>query len=1354
MGVFSGCKSLKNITLPSSLLTIRENAFEGCVGISGLIIPTSVKTIEKNALNECTGLKDLTISFIGETVEKPYTLADLFGTYDIKLENIRVRGAKYIGSNTFSGFNSLVSVNIGGMVESIDNYCFSDCKNLKSVVLSDTVTSIGNGAFFNCEALESIDLPDNITSIPNNAFTSCSSLNDIDIPEGVTEIGIQAFKGCTSLENIDWLSNITNLGYGAFEGCESVESAEINSAITVIPAQIFKGCIGITSIKLPDATVEINAEAFEGCEKLAQITVPDSVTSVGEKAFAECTSLTELVLSDKVTSIGEGFADSCTGIKEITIPFLGSNVDSDSTLSYVFGDTLPEGLKKITITADNSIADKAFYGCVSLEEISLNEGIESIGSCAFSNCTGITSITIPDSVASIGSRAFEFTSLTSLTVPSNTTSLSNEIVRGVTTIEEISVPHIGNTKEKVSSLALLFNGGSVPDNLKKITVTNSTSIEERAFYGCRYIEEIVLDCDITEMGSYAFGECSSLVEITLPDTLTTVGEYCFYYDEKLESIVFPDSVEYFGRNVLYGCNNIAAVTVPFVGLERNDANSFCVLFSGYNWEFPDSVKSITVTNETVVKDYSFQSLDSVEEIIYTKGMEAIGTSAFGGCYRLKTIELGDSLKTIGDWAFESCMNIDTVVLPESLEHIGIYAFISCYNLNEVYNFSDIQINTYDDTCLRNYCMAYRTDDTPVTKVKANGLEFILGDNGLWYFNKYDKGIEEIVFPLSFMNGEEEITEYNIPNYSFTRNRNIKSVTLTKAIKYIDYDTFYGCDNLRQVYNLSDLDLVRGSHTYGYVAYYAYVIHNNADAEKLVEVTIDDFVFTKTGNEWFLIKYTGTANKLTLGEFSYGDTTVSSYEITDGVFRYSSISELVITDAVKKLGNESFYNITNLKKVSFEDNSSITVIPSNCFNYCYDLEQVVLPSSLTKIEYGAFENCRNLIEIYNLSEMELTIGSSDNGYVARYAFIIHKSMDEEPLTETRIGKFLYWHSDDLWVVKSYSGTDKKLELGSFEYNGKTINAYSIMSEAFSYNSYLEEIIIGDEVKSIGEGAFKSCYNLKKVSFENNTSITVIPQSAFIWNGNLEMVILPSSLESIDSQAFSDCQKLIELYNLSDLELECGSYDHGNVARYAYVIHKSMDETPLQNIEVEGYQFMSDGDSIWLFKGYTGEKDTLDFKGLVYNEKEIKGITVMPYSLQDNTVVKKLILGEEIAKLSPNAFNGSTFLTYVSLKDCENITIIPEYAFSYCRNLSTVILSEHITGILYDAFWQSNSIYNVCNLSSLEITAGSDMYGYIAKYAKNVCTSEDDIIEITHVESGNQIYQFINEDGEWNLISSSA
>ena len=98
--------------------------------------------------------------------------------------------------------------------------------------------------------------------------------------------------------------------------------------------------------------------------------------------------------------------------------------------SYDNNSYVPKSLKKVTINSGD-IPGYAFRGCSSLTSITIGNNVTSIGDSAFYGCSSLASITIPDSVTSIDNFAFyDCSSLTSVFYKGtaeqwNTISISN-----------------------------------------------------------------------------------------------------------------------------------------------------------------------------------------------------------------------------------------------------------------------------------------------------------------------------------------------------------------------------------------------------------------------------------------------------------------------------------------------------------------------------------------------------------------------------------------------------------------------------------------------------------------------------------------------------------------------------------------------------------------------------------------------------------------------------------------------------------------------------------------------------------------------------------------------------------------
>lgn len=89
----------------------------------------------------------------------------------------------------------------------------------------------------------------------------------------------------------------------------------------------------------------------------------------------------------------------------------------------------------------NSVTDLgvgAFYGCTSLNSITIPEGITYISMWAFMGCDGLTSITLPKTLTSIGEESFwNCTSLKSITIPENVTDIGDNAFYDCKNLERV-----------------------------------------------------------------------------------------------------------------------------------------------------------------------------------------------------------------------------------------------------------------------------------------------------------------------------------------------------------------------------------------------------------------------------------------------------------------------------------------------------------------------------------------------------------------------------------------------------------------------------------------------------------------------------------------------------------------------------------------------------------------------------------------------------------------------------------------------------------------------------------------------------------------------------------------------------
>lgn len=95
-------------------------------------------------------------------------------------------------------------------------------------------------------------------------------------------------------------------------------------------------------------------------------------------------------------------------------------------------------------------------------------------------------------------------------------------------------------------------------------------------------------------------------------------------------------------------------------------------------------------------------------------------------------------------------------------------------------------------------------------------------------------------------------------------------------------------------------------------------------------------------------------------------------------------------------------------------------------------------------------------------------------------------------------------------------------GTIVINGRTYKVTSIRKNAFKNNKYLQKVVIGRNIKVIGDSAFYGCKKLKQVTLSSKT--TVIGKNAFANCKSLTKISIPASVTSIGAKAFYGCKKL--------------------------------------------------------------------------------------------------------------------------------------------------------------------------------------------------------------------------------------
>ncbi|MBQ3527971.1 MAG: leucine-rich repeat protein, partial [Clostridia bacterium] len=365
---------------------------------------------------------------------------------------------------------------------------------------------------------------------------------------------------------------------------------------------------------------------------------------------------------------------------------------------------------------------------LSLESVTVESGVLSVGEQCFRNCISITDALMDHTVMQLGPQAFyNCTAIRELTVPVEY-NFSDQIFYGITGIEKITyykgssgrmqdrtyynyhdsveyqsslsttqvvfeegITHIGDYAFHSSSNGRALTSVSLPSTLK--------SIGSYSFAYSQSLGNISFPASLLTIGDHAFYECQSLSVNTLPESLTDIGDYSFYNCDGINiDILIHENIRRVGSHAFYDCDGIPKITVKSADTE----------LSTYAFAECSTVKELLIPVDYDIANNPFNGISTVERITYSFGNSGkMRDKTYNNFYdfveyfsrqSLDTVIFEEGITHIGDYAFCGQSDVEntlsTVILPSTLRTVGSYAFAYCKHLTEV-TFGD-SIRTVED----------------------------------------------------------------------------------------------------------------------------------------------------------------------------------------------------------------------------------------------------------------------------------------------------------------------------------------------------------------------------------------------------------------------------------------------------------------------------------------------------------------------------------------------------------------------------------------------------------------------------------------------------------------------------------
>ena len=750
-----------------------------------------------------------------------------------------------------------------------------------------------------------------------------------------------------------------------------------------------------------------------------------------------------------------------------------------------------------------------------------------------------------------------------------------------------------------------------------------------------------------------------------------------YIDNQKDTLIIPETVTKDG--LTYTVNKISENAFNYNNMSEQARAFFCKVKTV---DIPKSIISIGkkafyfggTENEVI------SLLSNVRFADFNQSkLLSIGDYAFSGT-GLTNIFIPDGVANIGDYAFAECDNIKAVKMSSHIETIGKYAFIGAasdsitvpntiVNIDYAFAESKISLVTFAQGCSIKTLIGTFADsavknvfDIPETAINISDIFKNCLELKSVSWNETEESQTLISsLPANIFAGLVSLEQVKLPscitvigNYAFKDCVSITNIKLPELISSVSSGEFYGCISLNdisfegQILSVNDYAFYGCEHLTNFLFDNVTNIKISAfESSGLTHINITSDVL-KIDSRAFAL-----CSELEVVTFEEGVTTISDEAFAD----CEKLTAIKFADSITTLGSFIFSNCSNLKTVEMTDN--VSKMGNAVFCNCTLLDNVKLSEMVSSIGSSVFYGCESLKEI-EFSDIVRAIPD--------YAFYNCKSLETVKFNEiiSTIGNYAFFGTDSLRkVVLPDSVT--KLGENCFQSGGIT------------------EINLPKKISEIGSYAFCDCSDLSSVVWNENNTITKIPERAFSWCASLNEIELPESIVSLEESAF-DASGLINITLDENLS---------SIGKYVFYgcLFEAID-IPASVNEIGENAFIN---CIYL-KTVTGGGSIKNIgKNAFYNDSELNEfninnnnvkLTIADMAFYNLTKLEKCNFGTGEVNIADYAFYNDENLSSVK----GNVTSVGNYSFAHTCSLTDFEFAENLKSSGKAGFLNSN-LYSV-------------------------------------------------------------
>ena len=680
---------------------------------------------------------------------------------------------------------------------------------------------------------------------------------------------------------------------------------------------------------------------------------------------------------------------------------------------------------------------------------------------------------------------------------------------------------------------------------------------------------------VTSIGNYAFEDCSGLTSVTIPNSVTSIGRQAFYSCTGLTSITIGSGVTSWGQNAFNGCTSLTTVHI-------SDLAAWCNISFDYGGASPlayahnlylngELVTDLIIPNSVTSIGNAFQGFSGLTSVTIPNSVTSIGSGAFSGCSGLTSVTIGNSVTSIGKSAFYNCSSLTSVTIGNNVTSIGDYAFYQCSSLTSV------------------TCNAITPPSCAITP-PSSASEVFYGVNviplhvpeqsisvykstSLWRL--FNPIISTNKFIIKYVNWDgteilsSEVTKDSMPHYSGATPTREATTELTYsfagwtpeivvATKDATYTATY-TSALREylVTFLNEDNTVISSKNYKYgetpvapadpikqnTAEYTYTFNgwDNAIAQVQGPQTYKA-TFTASKNSYTITWQNEDGSLIDKTTVEYGKTPThanptkaATAEFTYTFAGWTPNVVAVTGDATYTATFSSTINTYNITANAV--NGSVNGVGT--YPYGTQVELTAVPNygyHFTQWSDGNTDNPRTVVLTQNMTfTAEFAVDKS--GTCGKNNLLQWTFADDGTLTISGSGE----------LTENYTfGVEAPMQMQQLVVGNEVT---SIGERAFYEKTTLQKLIIGSNVTSIGKYAFANINNRQLTSLVMPAELLTIGDYAFSGNTYLESIDFNAKLQSLGAYAFKDCYRVSEMTCLATVTPNVGTDALASINSYA-------------------------------------------------------------------------------------------------------------------------------------------------------------------------------------------------------------